>query len=183
MRPQSYFSLSQSTSFESDAQGHSVSSNSQSPTSRGKERSRSYIAWNREMDSLFAYVLYDQIVLGNKSDGEWKPQAYKAVVDALNAKLGLNLVISNVKNRMKASKRHYVVITNILTRTKFKWDDDKKMLVIIVDDIVKCDEYVKTFPKAHGHQNKVIENRDDIVIFCGSDKATGESAKKFQDVV
>ncbi|XVF53627.1 hypothetical protein PTKIN_Ptkin05aG0113700 [Pterospermum kingtungense] len=174
MRPQSSFSLSQSTPIESDAQGHSSSSNSQLPTIfRGKERSRSYIAWNREMNALFASVLDDQIALGNKSE-EWKPQAYQAVADALNAKLGLNLVIRNVKNRMKAWKKHYAVITNILTRTKFKWEDDKKMVVITIDDI--------TFPEAHGYQNKVIENRGDIVILCGSDRATRDGAENFQDV-
>ena len=42
-----------------------------------------------------------------------------------------------MRNRMKAWKIHYYVITNILTRTKFKWDEDKKMVVIIVDDLVK----------------------------------------------
>ncbi|EEF36146.1 conserved hypothetical protein [Ricinus communis] len=66
-----------------------------------KEGSRSYVAWNREMDALFAIILYDQATLGNKSEGEWKPQTYQALA-ALNAGLGLNLVISNVKNRIKA---------------------------------------------------------------------------------
>ncbi|XVF46155.1 hypothetical protein PTKIN_Ptkin03bG0004200 [Pterospermum kingtungense] len=55
------------------------------------------------------------------------------------------------------------------------------MVVFTIDDIVKWDEYVKTFPEAHGYQNKVIENWDDIVILCGSDIATGDGAKNFQD--
>ena len=62
---------------------------------------------------------------------------------SINEKLGLNLVISNVRNRMKTWKRHYYVITNILIRTKFKWDEDKKMVVITVDDLVKWNEYLE----------------------------------------
>ena len=115
---------------------------------KGKEKSRSYVTWNREMDTLFAQVLHDQAALGNKSEGEWKPQAYQAVVDILNEKLGLNLVIGNVRNRMKAWKRYYSVIINILIRIKFKWNDEKKMVVITVDDLVKWNEYIKvsSFP-------------------------------------
>ncbi|EEF36147.1 conserved hypothetical protein [Ricinus communis] len=68
---------------------------------------------------------------GNKSEGEWKPQAYQAITDALNARLSLKLVI------------------NIF--------------------------------EAPGYDNKIIENWDDIVILCGSDRATRDGAKNFED--
>ncbi|XP_050220837.1 uncharacterized protein LOC126671019 isoform X3 [Mercurialis annua] len=68
-----------------------------------------------------------------------------------------------------------------MTRTKFNWDDDKKMVVITIEDIVKWNEYVESFPEASGYQNKTIENWDDIVVLCGSDRATGDGAETYQD--
>ena len=55
MHISSQFTLSQSTPIEGDAQGQSSLSDSQLFMSgKGKEKSRSYIVWNREMDTLFA---------------------------------------------------------------------------------------------------------------------------------
>ena len=41
--------------------------------------------------------------------------------------------------------------------------------------------YFQSFPDAHGYQNKVIENWDDIVLLCGCDRAIGDGAETFQD--
>ncbi|XP_048227293.1 uncharacterized protein LOC125369316 [Ricinus communis] len=35
--------------------------------------------------------------------------------------------------------------------------------------------------EAPGYDNKIIENWDDIVILCGSDRATRDGAKNFED--
>ena len=41
---------------------------------------------------------------GNKSDGDWKPQAYQEALEHLNSKLHLNLTKDNLKNRFKVRK-------------------------------------------------------------------------------
>ena len=41
--------------------------------------------------------------------------------------------------------------------------------------------YFQSFPEAHGYQNKVIENWDDIILLCGCDRAIGDGAEIFQD--
>lgn len=138
---------------------------------------RQYIAWNKEMDAALSTVLYDQMNRGNRNDWDWKPQAYQAAVDDLNAKLQLNLTKDNVKNRLKAWKRHYGIISDIKDQSGLSWDDDKKMIRVTAENQKVWNDYVESHPDARGYQNKVIENWDDIVILCGKDRDTAEGAK------
>ncbi|XP_024159884.1 uncharacterized protein LOC112167148 [Rosa chinensis] len=118
---------------------------------------------------------------GHKADGDWKPQAYQAVVDKLNATWQLGLTKLNVKNRLKAWKRHYAIITDIKSQSGLVWDEEKKMVPITAENLEIWNAYVESHPNAKGYQNKSIENWDDIAMLCGRDRATGEGAEDVGD--
>ncbi|CAL1368573.1 unnamed protein product [Linum trigynum] len=70
-------------------------------------KSRVYRQWDSHMDKILSRVLLDQIVQRNKGDGDWKTQAYQAVVDQLRTDLAINVTRDNVKNRLRAWKKRY----------------------------------------------------------------------------
>lgn len=45
--------------------------------------------------------------------------------------------MSRIYNRIKVWKKHYAVITEVRTYTKFKSDEERKMLVIPVEELVE----------------------------------------------
>ena len=52
------------------------------------EDTRSYFAWNLEMERVLADVLRDQRNLGNKGDGNWKAVAYSTAAQILSKLFG-----------------------------------------------------------------------------------------------
>lgn len=78
---------------------------------------------------------------GNKGDGDWKPQAYQAVVDELNATLQLGLTKENVKNRLRAWKKHYAIVTDIKSQSGLTWDEEKKMVPISAENLSVWNDY------------------------------------------
>ncbi|XP_021860459.2 uncharacterized protein [Spinacia oleracea] len=133
------------------------------------------------MDSILTSTLYDQINEGNKGDGDFKSQAYQAVVDKLRAELAMSVTIDHVKNRIKVWKRHYAIISDIRTRTKFKWDEEKKMVVIPIEDLKEWQTYCQEVPVASAYLNKCIENWDDICTLFAMDRANGEGAEQHDE--
>ncbi|XP_057540758.1 uncharacterized protein LOC130818611 [Amaranthus tricolor] len=63
---------------------------------------RSYVSWNKQMDDILTRVLLEQINNKEKGDGDFKPQAYQAVVDELKRELGIALNVDHVRNRTKS---------------------------------------------------------------------------------
>ncbi|GLT26324.1 hypothetical protein SLA2020_014020 [Shorea laevis] len=55
------------------------------------------------------------------------------------------------------------------------------MIVITVDNMLAWKDYVWENGKANGYANRSIERWDDIVMLCGTDRATDEGAKTFED--
>ncbi|CAI0389904.1 unnamed protein product [Linum tenue] len=94
-------------------------------------KSRVYCQWDSQMDKILSRVLLDQIVQGNKGDGDWKTQAYQAVVDQLRTDLEINVTRDNIQNRLRAWKKRYAVIADVQKRSELNlWDEDKKMIVV-----------------------------------------------------
>lgn len=142
---------------------------------------RSYNTWNFKMDAILTLTLFEQINEGNKGDGDFKPQAYQAVADKLRIELNMSLTAANVKNRIKSWKKHYSVITEIRTYTKFRWDEERKMLVIPVEELEEWKNYCKDNSSASAYQNKCIDNWDDICTIFASDRATGDGAEQHEE--
>ncbi|KMT02615.1 hypothetical protein BVRB_9g202990 [Beta vulgaris subsp. vulgaris] len=142
---------------------------------------RSYVTWTPQMDMILTSTLLEQITGGNKGDGDFKPQAYRAVVDKLRLDLRLNVTIDHVKNRIKVWKKHYATITEIRTYTKFIWDDERKMIKIRVEDLVAWQDYCKDNPSASAYQNKQIDNWDDICTLVAVDRAVGDGVEQHEE--
>ncbi|KAL2900393.1 Tubulin alpha-2 chain [Bienertia sinuspersici] len=111
----------------------------------------------------------------------WRTQAYQAVVDKLRTELSMVVSVDHVRNRIKVWKKHYAVISEIRTYTKFKWDEEKKMLVIPIEDLSAWKLYCLEVPQSSAYQNKCIENWDDIYTLFASDRATGEGAEQHEE--
>ncbi|XP_074320310.1 uncharacterized protein LOC141657085 isoform X2 [Silene latifolia] len=144
-------------------------------------KKRGYISWNSQMDALLISVLYNQVSQGNKGDGDWKPQAYQAVVDEVRSKLNVSVTTENVRNRVRIWRRHYGTIMEIRTKTKFKWDEERKMVLVSRDDQDEWDTYIKANPPASSYANKYIEHWDDISILLGPDRAVGDGGEHYEE--
>ena len=94
-----------------------------------------YVTWTPQMDAILASTLMDQMNEGNKGDGDFKPQAYQAVVDKIRNGLDMHITTDHAKNRIKLWKKHHAIITDIRTYTKFNWNDEKKMVEIDIHDL------------------------------------------------
>uniref|UniRef100_A0A803MDI9 Transposase n=1 Tax=Chenopodium quinoa TaxID=63459 RepID=A0A803MDI9_CHEQI len=147
----------------------------------GPPNRRGYVSWNSKMDEILTSTLFEQINEGNKGDGDFKSQAYQAVVDKLRDDLGMSITVDHVRNRIKVWKKHYSVITEIRTNTKFKWDEKKKMVVIPAEQLADWYTYCTDAPQAAAYQNKFIENWDDIFTLFASDRATGEGVEQHEE--
>jgi hypothetical protein len=105
--------------------------------------SRQYVQWNTDMDKALAAVLYDQLAQGNKEDGHWKDPTYQVAMEYINTQLNLNLTKENIKNRLKAWKLHFAIITDIKNQSGLTWDEDRKMVVVTADNLPVWNDYVK----------------------------------------
>ncbi|KAL9247503.1 hypothetical protein vseg_020929 [Gypsophila vaccaria] len=112
-----------------------MSNKGEAPILPTQSKKKGYVTWTKQMDEKMIEVLHNQLNEGNKADGEWKPQAYQAVADELRTTLGAFVSTDNVKNRMKSWKKHYAVISDIRTFSKFKWDEERKMIIIAIEDV------------------------------------------------
>ncbi|CAI0540086.1 unnamed protein product, partial [Linum tenue] len=145
-------------------------------------KSRVYRQWDSQMDKILSRVLLDQIVQGNKGDGDWKTQAYQAVVDQLRTDLAINVTRDNVKNRLRAWKKRYAVIADIQKRSGLSfWDEDKKMIVVTADNMSDWQSYCNDHPDARSYANTYIENWDDLVLLCAKDRAVGDGAEHYSE--
>ncbi|CAN1172069.1 hypothetical protein LINPERPRIM_LOCUS30974 [Linum perenne] len=147
-------------------------------------QSRSYVQWNDAMDEVLTQVLLDQANQGNKADGDWKAQAYQAVVDQVRITLGNILTKDNVRNRLRQWKKQYGVISDIQNRSGVSfWDEEKKKVVVTTENASDWQNYLKISPNASSYANKEIKNWDNVVLLCGEDRVVGSHAENFQDAV
>ncbi|KAL2938406.1 Uncharacterized protein RDABS01_021855, partial [Bienertia sinuspersici] len=119
---------------------------------------RGYVSWNKQMDDILIRVLLEEINK-EKGDGDFKAQAYQAVVDELKKELGIAINLDH---------KHYGCITDIRTYTNFKWDDEKKMI-----------ENKNSAP----YRNKCIENWEDICTLFGEDRAVGDGSEQHDEAI
>ncbi|KAG5040260.1 hypothetical protein JHK85_012736 [Glycine max] len=88
------------------------------------EDTRSYFAWNLEIERVLADVLRDQRNLGNKD---------------------------NVKNHFKLWRTWYGIVSDILSQSGFDWNSTKYM--ITVENEIAWNEYVKDRATGLGAEN------------------------------
>ncbi|KAL5191959.1 Stem-specific protein TSJT1 [Glycine soja] len=143
------------------------------------EDTRSYFAWNLEMERVLTNVLRDQRNLDNKGDGNWRAVTYSTAAQIFSKHFGVHLMGDNVKNHFKLWRTWYEIASDILIQIGFDWDSTKYM--ITVENEIAWNEYVKSHEEVKRFQFKVIPNWDDIVDLYSKDRATGLRAKNALD--
>ena len=63
-------------------------------------------------------------------------------MEYINTQLNLNLTKENIKNRLKAWKLHFAIITDIKNQSGLMWDEDRKMVVVTADNLLVWNDYV-----------------------------------------
>ncbi|KAF8400360.1 hypothetical protein HHK36_013658 [Tetracentron sinense] len=128
------------------------------PISQGEQKGKGKknIPWNADMDNILVEILFDQMAIGNEADPGWKPQAYRAAMNTLNARFNISINKENVKNRLKSWGKHYTIVSEIIKQNGFSWDTHKKM--ITVDDKNVWNEYVKDKANGEGAENDADPN-------------------------
>lgn len=111
--------------------------------SQMKGKAGPYISWNKQMDAALAKALTGQMKQGNRADGQWTRHAIEVVVHQLNMTLELDLTKDNVKNRLKAWKRRYTIISDIKNQNQLMWDEGRKMVVITPQNLEAWNDYVE----------------------------------------
>lgn len=101
-----------------------------------------HMRWTSDMDSCLSEILVQQIKLGNRSrfDHKLRPAALEAAVLAINEKFKLYMSKDHIKNRLKTWKKQYDILKELLGKSGFEWDENRKM--VIADDSV-WNEYIK----------------------------------------
>ncbi|RZB68022.1 hypothetical protein D0Y65_038024 [Glycine soja] len=142
-----------------EMESSNVKNKSSGKRKMSSEDTRSYFAWNLEMEHVLADVLRDQRNLGNKGDGNWKAVAYSTAAQILSKRFGVHLMADNVKNRFKLWRTWYGIVSDILSQSGFDWDSTKYM--IIVENEIAWNEYVKDRATGLGAENAL--DADDIM--------------------
>lgn len=92
-----------------------------------KER-QNYLAWTTKMDHYLAKILTEQVKIGNRVDGIWKPAAYTAALQVLNENFGGGLTKEHIRSRLKTWRKQFLILKELLAHKGFEWDDAKKMV-------------------------------------------------------
>lgn len=100
-----------------------------------------YVKWNINMEYALADVLREQRNMGNKGDSGWRSVVFTTAAETLSSKFNTAISANNVKNKIKVWKRTYAVVSDILSRSDFHWNDGRCM--IQVDDEHAWNEYAR----------------------------------------
>uniref|UniRef100_A0A2N9I8J9 Uncharacterized protein n=1 Tax=Fagus sylvatica TaxID=28930 RepID=A0A2N9I8J9_FAGSY len=88
---------------------------------------KSYVCWSLDMERALANILRDERNLGNKGDAGWKTVAYNSASSKLSSQLHIDIIVDNVKNRMKTWKKLYGISHKDARSFRWKvisnWDD------------------------------------------------------------
>ncbi|KAH1239263.1 TMV resistance protein N [Glycine max] len=114
--------LHRSHALKREMESSNVKNKSSGKRKMSSEDTRSYFAWNLEMEHVLADVLRDQRNLGNKGDGNWKAIAYSTVAQSLSKHFGVHLMADNVKNCFKLWRTWYEISHEEAKRFQFKDD-------------------------------------------------------------
>ncbi|KAL2942203.1 Speckle targeted PIP5K1A-regulated poly(A) polymerase [Bienertia sinuspersici] len=135
------------------------------------------------MDAILTSTLLEQINERKKGDGDFKTQAYQAVVDKLRIELSISVTVDHVRNRIKVWKKHYAVISEIRTYTKFKWDEERKMAVFPIEDLSAWKLYCQIeqrVRRVQQHEESVDAMYTEIEGASTSENSSGGSNKRLK---
>ncbi|XP_027341993.1 uncharacterized protein LOC113854889 isoform X2 [Abrus precatorius] len=145
-------------------------------TSSAKDKGK-HVTWTDEMDCCLTELLFNQVMLGNKLEKNFKTSAYIAAVTFLNEKFGLNLTKENIVSRLKKWKKQYGLLQEMLSHGRFEWDEEHKMVVATDSE---WDEYIKKHPDARHLRDRHIENYHELGMIVGNGQGSGNWSENFE---
>ncbi|KAJ1424069.1 Myb/SANT-like domain [Sesbania bispinosa] len=138
-----------------------------------------HVTWTDEMDHCLTELLVNQVMLGNKLEKNFKTSAHIAALTVLNERFGLNLTKEKIINRLKAWRKQYGLVKEMLSQGGFEWDEGRKM-VVAPDS--KWNEYIKKHPDARHLKDRRIENYNELGIIVGNEQTSGNWSENFERV-
>ncbi|XP_068494616.1 uncharacterized protein [Phaseolus vulgaris] len=127
-------------------------------TNFAKEKGKN-VTWTDEMDRCLTELLFNQVLLGNKLEKNFKTSAYIAVLTALNERFGLNITKENIISRLNAWRKQYGLLKEMLSQGSFEWDEGCKM--VVATDL-EWNEYIEKHPDAKHLRDRHIENYHEL---------------------
>ncbi|GAB2295037.1 hypothetical protein Dimus_038331 [Dionaea muscipula] len=87
----------------------------------------------------------------------------------------------HIESKVKAWKKNYHTISDMLKTSGFGWDDEAKMVLVDSEDVWQA--YIKKEPDATNMRDKPFPFYEDWLVLFGKDRATGELAEGVVDMV
>ncbi|MED6149970.1 hypothetical protein PIB30_067721 [Stylosanthes scabra] len=132
------------------------------------------VTWTDAMDHCLTELLVKQVMLGNKSEKNFKTSAYTAAQTVLNDRFGLNLTKENIKNRLQTWRKQYILVKEMISQQRFQWDEGQKM---VVGSDSEWKEYIMKHPDARDLQGRCIQNFHALGIIVGNEQVNGNLYK------
>ncbi|XP_020222381.1 uncharacterized protein LOC109804884 isoform X3 [Cajanus cajan] len=145
-------------------------------TNSAKEKGKN-VSWTDEMDHCLTELLFNQVMLGNKLEKNFKTSAYIAALNVLNERFGLNITKENIISRLKTWKKQYGLMKEMLSQGRFEWDEERKMVVATDLD---WDAYIKKHPDARHLRDRCIENYHELGMIVGNEQGSGNWSENIE---
>ncbi|KAG8380409.1 hypothetical protein BUALT_Bualt06G0012400 [Buddleja alternifolia] len=140
-------------------------------------------AWTVDEEFALANALKDLLVKGWKADNGFKT-GYQGLLEhaMIQAFPGTNIRVDpHINSRIHVWRKNYGSISTMLSRSGFGWNDTTH--TIVVDSDAVWHNYIKTDNNARMMRYKSWPLYRDWEEIFGNDRATGENAERFADVV
>ncbi|KAG8388662.1 hypothetical protein BUALT_Bualt02G0148600 [Buddleja alternifolia] len=139
--------------------------------------------WTPEEEKVLANALKDLLVRGYKADNGFKSGYQNMLEQAMiQAFPGTNIRAEpHINSRIHVWRKNYGTISTMQSRSGFGWNAETNMITIESEDA--WNNFVKTDSNARTMRYKTWPLYKDWVEIFGKDRATGECAEGFPDVV
>ncbi|KAG8390739.1 hypothetical protein BUALT_Bualt01G0114900 [Buddleja alternifolia] len=139
--------------------------------------------WTPDEEKVLANALRDLLVRGYKADNGFK-SGYQMLLEQamVQAFPGTNIRADpHINSRITVWRKNYATISTLQSRSGFGWNDATNMITVESEDA--WNNFVKTDSNARNMRYKTWPLYKDWVEIFGKDRATGEGAEGFADVV
>ncbi|KAF9588794.1 hypothetical protein IFM89_015718 [Coptis chinensis] len=132
------------------------------------------VRWYPNMEAILVEVLLEKLATGGKrADNGWRKESLKRTADEINTRLGMNLVLDNVRSRLKTMRLAWQVAKHAVDASGFGLSFNKETKRIDVDENA-WESYVKAHPLAKTLRQKSFPYYDECCLIFGTDYAIGE---------
>ncbi|KAF8410465.1 hypothetical protein HHK36_002994 [Tetracentron sinense] len=107
--------------------------------------------WSTSNTKIFADLLVEQILQGNRSNNVFNKKAWKYIRDEFNKQTGLKFDRQQLKNHLDVLRKRYNYMKTLLDQIGFCWDESHHM--VIAEDNT-WEKYIEEHPEAETIRKK-----------------------------